>query len=1094
MWRVAGLLESDARAQHRKISLFDNSFGCARMFQFADPKLHRLVGIEIDADVADAVQRAAELAGFDRQLMVGSIEQFRRDAGTFDLGIINPPFSITIDDAAVEDFGVNAYGRHSGHSSTVSHRYALAQSLEWCDRTVAVVPRSLADEVLTHDAWSKHRRYHVATLHLPRSAFRSEGAEVDVSILVFGDEHVDEPTIKTLTALDHEPLLEATAGYGQAKLTRVGVDESKPAVTLPVTGDKRVRIAHDGRKVILKFGCAIAQARVLNEVLRERPNDIGKNHRRAARVKYAGQGQLDLENYLAQDKPLSALEDFTARIDALGFESDVEPSLWAWLDRMGKRRELERVPFRHVVYLRDGGFSHWLGAQFEVVGVAKEDHEHHERWCGPTKIAEGQEITFTRSSPPPGDDSNNLWWNFDRQGYGGLRITERALVERFSFPAFDERPNGWTEIQPGLRKTHPERYAAAAKRARAMGLDRWCTWGYQFDDLVEVSLKRGAIVGWEMGLGKARLAVALCYIGGGKHNLISVEPRLVGEIREEFAKLGVPDSDWQVIETVEQARDLRRVNVISYERLKAVVKRPSAKLSAKAVAKEATAQIEEKEAELDRICADVVEAKRAAEEAEDWDEEPGMPEDRILALRTRMVEARTAAREAEARLRAAAIEIRDMKENHAALAKRRDPKRLTFADVLRRRIHTHVADEGHLLRNPKTQQTQAVIKVSAKGHRYLLSGTPIGNYPRDILPLLWWVAGDGICSQVFGQHWPYMQTENLMAVDTAWRGVDVFKDMFITLEWVTNEFADDLRSGAKREVPKIKDVAGFRSAVGHWVKRRLKEEPDVAKHVKFPVPTYHDHAVPWDRDHLAFYVATAKEFVAWFTNLPEYQRRGAGLIAILAKIRAVLDAANYPQGGVRGRPKFTGGPTSKQRKALDLLARWTKQGHKSIMLCESPAVVDWFEDELARLDIEGVPFHGGIPIAKRVDQGLDKRFRYGDAPVLLATKGSLQTGYNIAQACRVLHFDRSWTPTVERQADARVLRPQQTKAVEIHRLGLPGSIDAYQAQMVAAKWNSMAAGLDYGEDDDEFVFEHLETIMGRFVEDFEAKRGPLFAK
>jgi hypothetical protein len=48
------------------------------------------------------------------------------------------------------------------------------------------------------------------------------------------------------------------------------------------------------------------------------------------------------------------------------------------------------------------------------------------------------------------------------------------------------------------------------------------------------------------------------------------------------------------------------------------------------------------------------------------------------------------------------------------------------------------------------------------------------------------------------------------------RGIDSFRDDYVVLEWATNEFTDNLRGGAKREIPKINNVheLQFTTSVG----------------------------------------------------------------------------------------------------------------------------------------------------------------------------------------------------------------------------------------------------------------------------------------
>jgi len=177
------------------------------------------------------------------------------------------------------------------------------------------------------------------------------------------------------------------------------------------------------------------------------------------------------------------------------------------------------------------------------------------------------------------------------------------------------------------------------------------------------------------------------------------------------------------------------------------------------------------------------------------------------------------------------------------------------------------------------------------------------------------------------------------------------------------------------------------------------------------------------------------------------------------------------------------GLTGKQALAVQRLSEWTEAGHKNIMFAQNPGTVALIAAELAKREIKSVVLHGGISIANLTAM-LDEDFRYGDVPNLLTTFGVMQAGYNVGQANRVLLIDRDWRHKVEDQSIRRVLRPDQKRTVLVERLHHLGSIDVYQDQMVAFKRDSAQAGLDWAApalDDVEFL--HLDTILGRFVND-----------
>lgn len=998
------LLQHELQADHRvRVAIFDNSFGSGRMFAFADPERHALYGIEIDGECVDAVRAHVKAGDFVFQLEQGGMQDWRPSG--MHLGLINPPFSIMIDSPNAQPYECGAYGAYGPKSSHKSHTYAVAQALDACNVVEAVVPRAFAEGAMKADSYFNRRLHSV--YHLPRGTFREEGTDVAVSVLLFADREVPQGRKRVFHLSDlevraeHLPIGEYEIDLGARytwgsgpQIKGAHVNRGVAAVTLPVTGDKRVRVCHNGRRLVLKFGCGLAQARVLNRIWQE---EVGYRDKRDGRLpkglRFAGEGWFDLENYVAQVNPLGEFEGFLKRVRRWGYETVVDPGVVGYIRRRARRVGLLNTPLRHTVYRVDGGLREWLEDKASVRAVCRYGFKSP----GCPELPEGAEVEFSRHVR-----GGTVTWSFTYEGRYGT-LSDDTLRSRFAFPEFEGAPEGWHVAKPGLRVAFPKLWREQEKRARRLGLHNFCSWDpnaeepdYQFHDLVEVAMRRGnTIVGWEMGLGKARLAIALCLVGEGKHNLILCEARLTEELKEEFRNVGIPAEDWQQIETIEQARRLRKLNIISYTKLRSSSTRPKS-----------------------------------------------------------------------------------------------GKKFYPIAEALRRRVHTVVVDEAHNLKNITADQTQAAMRVCPR-RVYGLTGTPVDNYPRDILPLMQQAAGDGTAHQPYGHHRPFMDERNLKDMNKATRGVDVFKEMFVTLEWVTHEFEDGLRTGAKREIPKIKDIAGFRSMVAPVLKRRVLEEPDVRRYVHIPTAERHVSIIEWDMPHLERYVRISDHFIQWYKDLqklPEWQRKQINLIAILAKLQGVFDACNNPQKATAEEAPYL--PlSSKQRYALDRLVEFTRQGHKSILFAQTPAVLELFAGWLEERGIPSVLFHGGLPISKRV-KDLDQKFRKGLVPVLLATKGCLQTGYNVWQASRGIFYDRAWTPKVEAQAAARMLRPQQKQLVELEFLELEGSIDKYQRQMCEFKETTNRAGLDYGEDTtDASEFLHIETILAQFVEDFEAKFG-----
>jgi hypothetical protein len=951
-----------------RVHVLDNSIGAGALLQFANPARHVLGGVDVDARAIDTLARDARAAGFACELSALGMERCRPRG--FGVAVINPPFSLHLEAPTLTPGFATCYGRYGPDSSALSHAYGLQQALDAADIVAAILPRSYADGIVAAaDAWPRL----VACFQAPASTFATEGANVRVSVLFFGNDQgrAGAPVIagRIDPAFSHVKTLPLVCRADTGgRLREIGIEDTGPTITRPVTGDRRVRMGHSGRKITLGFNCGLQEAKTRNAILRDRLVATGRRYPRG--VRYVGQGALDIEIHLAQDDPIASLDVLCETIRESGAALSVDPGIVRYVNRRMRRLDLDQTPYRHTVLVE----ADMVGAGDDrLMATARKTQPLDPGVWGSPLILAGQSLLFA----PAGADQ----WSCTVNGRV-YAFSADALHQRFCV-ASGRTGDAWETVHPGRLVAFPDRAAALRRRAAAEGLDRFLSWDYQLDDLLELSMSRGGIAAWEMGLGKARLALGLVLLSGCKAGLICTEAYLIGEMVSELRKLGVADGLWQVIDSPATLGALRRVNLISYNRLRSPVCRGAG--------------------------------------------------------------------------------------------------RRTYARALRRRIGTLVADEGDILRNKASQQTRALWQISAK-RRYILSGTPLGNYPRDAFSLLGFAGGDATAAQRYGMRRFYLDPALRRSMASAVPGTDRVLDEFVTLEWVTNEFRDDLTTGAKREVPKLRNLGRYRAALAPHVKRRVSQEPDVLRHFQVPIPTRITTPVDWDDAHLAHYLAVAEEFRHWYMRR---DKEGAcNLVALLARIQAVQIAAAVPQKSAEKSPfTYAGGITSKQRVAAERLASLADAGHKAIAYAEFPALLEIVAGALRARGVAPVVIHGGIPVAERV-QRLNRDFRRGECPVLLASLGVAQKGLNIPEADRVLFLTRSWTAKTERQAEGRVLRPQQCRAVTTEFLELTGSIDAYQRQMVEHKADAIRAGLDWGTPELADVdFLHLDTVLGRFVAD-----------
>jgi len=412
---------------------------------------------------------------------------------------------------------------------------------------------------------------------------------------------------------------------------------------------------------------------------------------------------------------------------------------------------------------------------------------------------------------------------------------------------------------------------------------------------------------------------------------------------------------------------------------------------------------------------------------------------------------------------------------------------LTYAKKLRHRVGMVCNDEGEILAHWQSLQSRAIWQVSA-GVAYVTTGTPIPSYPRDLLPIGAYAMGEGVVGQEYGLRKPLLTAANANSMEFAERGIEAFADRHVVCEWTTNMFAETLTEGAKREVPRINQVERYRDWASRFVKRRVHREPEVEACVQIPDPILRTVTVDWDRAHLSYYLKTADEFAQWYRKTTP-QERMSNFAVLLARIGAVEAAANIPQRQRKTGSTWTGGMTSKQREVVRLASAEVADGRKAVVFATSPRTLEVLERGFAAEGLETCLYHGELDQAKR-NRDLDRRFREGPTPLLLATLGCMQSGFDLYQASRVFLANRSWSSRTEEQAIRRLLRPQTKEDVIAYRVHLKGGICVYQDQLVAFKKSAADAGLDWGAPMPADVpFHHLDTLLGRFVEELAALHG-----
>ena len=318
-----------------------------------------------------------------------------------------------------------------------------------------------------------------------------------------------------------------------------------------------------------------------------------------------------------------------------------------------------------------------------------------------------------------------------------------------------------------------------------------------------------------------------------------------------------------------------------------------------------------------------------------------------------------------------------------------------------------VLDEGHKIRNPNAGIT-LFCKELRTPHRIILSGTPIQNHLVEL-----WSLFDFIFPMRLGT-----------LVD--------FKDQFdipIRIGGYANASNLQIQTANKC-------AEALKDAISPYLLQRLKA--DVAADL------------PPKTERVLFCKLTKPQRDAYESFLAGDDIRSifAGKRNVLFGVDVLRKICNHPDlqdhKTLAAKPDYPYGAAAKSGKMVivkELLDIWTRGGHKTLLFAQHRIMLDILEKYLASLPgIRHRRMDGNTPIAAR--QALVDEFNRDPAihVFLLTTKvGGL--GVNLTGADRVIIFDPDWNPSTDVQARERAWRLGQTRAVEIYRLMVAGTIE-----------------------------------------------------
>ena len=305
--------------------------------------------------------------------------------------------------------------------------------------------------------------------------------------------------------------------------------------------------------------------------------------------------------------------------------------------------------------------------------------------------------------------------------------------------------------------------------------------------------------------------------------------------------------------------------------------------------------------------------------------------------------------------------------------------------LLGQEFHLLILDEGHFIKNPKSQATQIVHQIKAR-HRLALTGTPLENHLGELWSLFHFLlpgllGGDKNFRKLF-------RTPIEKQGDNTRRAVLARRVAPFLLRRTKIQVAKELPP--KTEIIRSCELSG--------AQRDLYETIRVAMHEKIRLEI---DKKGMNRSHIIILNALLK-------------LRQTCCDPRLLKLPAAKQVTH----------------SAKLELLMSLLPDMVEEG-RSILLFSQ------FTSMLALIELELVKFN--LPYVKLTGDTRDRatpvqRFQSGEIPIFLISLKAGGVGLNLTTADTVIHYDPWWNPAVENQATDRAHRIGQENPVFVYKL------------------------------------------------------------
>ncbi|MBD2771355.1 DEAD/DEAH box helicase [Iningainema tapete] len=332
---------------------------------------------------------------------------------------------------------------------------------------------------------------------------------------------------------------------------------------------------------------------------------------------------------------------------------------------------------------------------------------------------------------------------------------------------------------------------------------------------------------------------------------------------------------------------------------------------------------------------------------------------------------------------------------------RKDEKLLTSVEWQR-----IVIDEAQNIKNPKTAQTKAILKISAK-HRLALTGTPVENRLLDL-----------------------------------WSIFNFLNPGYLGKE---AQFRKSFEIPIQKENDRVKSVT-LKKLVEPLILRRVKTDQSIISDL--PDKVEQKLYTNLTKEQASLYEVVIKEVEEKLQETEGIQRKGL-ILSTLMKLKQIC---NHPAQFLQDGSEFSPERSHKLSRLASMVDEAISEGESLLIFSQFTEVCENIEKHIKHtLHCNTYYLHGGTTRNRR--EKMIEEFQQPDTEpsVFILSLKAGGVGITLTKANHVFHFDRWWNPAVENQATDRAFRIGQKKNVFVHKFVAIGTLEERIDQMIEDK-------------------------------------------